>query len=301
MIVEFGLALALMRAAWAQPLPAQQKLDEQIKTKLQAFHGQVSIYAKNLDSGATYSLNGEEPVRTASTIKLAIMTECFAAVNEGKLNLGEKLTLSADEKVPGAGLLHEFSDGDQLPVRDLIDLMIVMSDNTATNMLLDRVGGNAVNARMQQLGFEQMRVMRKIGGSKSASFNPGVTTEGAKPENKKWGIGRSSPYEMAMLMEKLYRGELVSKAASAEMLAILKRQRDRDGIARDMQDVEVANKTGALDHLRSDVGIVYSKRGNIAIAITIDDIPDVNWTPDNPGLLMISGLSELLLDGLANK
>lgn len=233
-------------------------------------------------------------MRTASTIKLAIMTECYAEARDGKLNLAEQLPLAADEKVPGSGILQELTDGDQLPIRDVIDLMIAMSDNTATNMLLERIGGNAVNARMAELGFEQTRVMRKIGGSQSASFKPRITIEGAKAENKKWGLGRSSPYEMVRLMEELYRGELVDKASSAEMLTILKRQRDHDGIGRDMQDLTIANKTGALDHLRSDVGIVFSKRGNIAMAITIDDIPEVNWTSDNPGQLMISALSEIL-------
>lgn len=302
MIVRIALiCIALCTTVAAQSVPAGGKLDEQVKAKIASFQGHISLYAKNLDSGTTYSLNGEQPVRTASTIKLAIMTECFALANEGKLRLSEMLSLTTDEKVSGSGLLQEFSDGDQLPISDLIDLMIVVSDNTATNMLLDRIGGDAVNARMQQLGFEQTRVMRKIGGGKSASFKPGITTEGSKPENKKWGLGRSSPYEMVMLMEKLYRGELVSKAASGEMLTVLKRQRDRNGIARDMQDVEVADKTGALDHLRSDVGIVFSKHGNIAMAITVDDMPEVNWTPENPGLLMISGLSEVLVEGLAIK
>jgi beta-lactamase class A len=301
MIVRIALiGLALCISATAQQVPTTRKLDERVKSKIAGFQGHVSLYAKNLDTGTTYSLEGEQPVRTASTIKLAVMTECFALTNEGKLKLSEPLTLTADEKVPGSGLLQEFSDGDQLPVSDVIDLMIVVSDNTATNILLDRIGGDAVNARMQQLGFEQTRVMRKIGGSKSSSYKPGTTAEGVKPENKKWGLGRSSPYEMVTLMEKLYRGQLVSKTASDEMLTILKRQRDRNGIGRDMQDVEVADKTGALDHLRSDVGIVYSKHGNIAMAITVDDMPEVNWTPDNPGLLMISGLSELLVDGLAS-
>lgn len=299
MIVRIALvAVVCCCTIFNQPVPATHKLDDQVKAKLAGFQGKVSLYAKNLDTGATYNSGGEQPVRTASTIKLAIMTECFAEANEGKLNMAERLTLTPNEKVPGAGLLQEFSDGDQLPISDLIDLMIVMSDNTATNMLLERIGGNAVNARMQQLGFEQTRIMRKVGGSKSSSFKPGVTTEGAKPENKQWGLGRSSPHEMVMLMEKLYRGELVSKASSDEMLTILKRQRDRDGIGRDMQDVEVADKTGALDHLRSDVGIIFSKHGNIAMAITVDDVPEVNWTPDNPGQLMISQLSELLVEGL---
>jgi len=291
-------AAAACACAMARQNTSAATLDEQINAKLRGFQGQVSLYAKNLDTGASYSLHGDQPVRTASTIKLPIMAECFAEASEGKLNLSEALILTADEKVPGSGLLQEFSDGDRLPMSDVIDLMIVVSDNTATNMILERIGGNAVNARMAQLGFEYTRVMRKIGGNKSPAFKPGMTSEGAKPESKKWGLGRSSPREMVMLMDKLYHGELVSKAASEQMLTILKRQRDHDGIARDMQDVTVANKTGALDHLRSDVGIIFSKRGNVAMAITVDDMPEVNWTPDNPGQLLISALSQILLDGL---
>jgi beta-lactamase class A len=178
--------------------------------------------------------------------------------------------------------------------------MIVVSDNTATNLILNRIGGNAVNARMAQLGLEQTRVMRKIlgDGSNLKPHPSGVTEEGAKAENKKWGTGRSSPREMVTILEKIYRGELVSKAASEEMLAVLKRQRDHDGIGRDMKDVTIASKAGALDHLRSDVGIVYSKRGPIAMAITVEDIPDVDYTPDNPGNLLISALSEILAAGL---
>jgi len=85
------------------------------------------------------------------------------------------------------------------------------------------------------------------------------------------------------------------------MIMILKRQRDQNGLGRDMQDVDIAHKSGALDALRSDVGIIYSKHGAIAIAITIDDMPVSNWTPDNPGDLMIASLSEILTEGLASK
>jgi len=277
------------------------RLDQQVKSKLSDFQGRVSLYAKNLGTGVTYSLYGKQPVRTASIIKLAIMTECFAQAKEGELNLTERLTLGPNEKVPGSGILQELSDGNRIPIRDLIDLMIVLSDNTATNMILNRIGGNAVNARMEALGFEQTRVMRKVAGSKSALFNPGVTEEGAKPGNKMWGLGRSSPLEMVMWMEMVYRRDLVSKIASEEMLTILKRQRDRDGIGRDMQDVKIANKTGALDHLRSDVGIVFSRHGDIAMAITVDDIPAINWTSDNPGQLLIAALSEILVNGLGSQ
>ncbi|HSU59906.1 MAG TPA: serine hydrolase [Bryobacteraceae bacterium] len=296
----------LLPLAWgcalAQTNTAPGALDKIVHAKIQGFSGRVSLYAKNLDSGATYALRADEPVRTASTIKLPIMVECFSEAAEGKLNLSEPLTLTQSEKVSGSGILQDLSDGDRLPIRDMIDLMIVLSDNTATNLILNRIGGNAVNTRMAHLGLHQTRVMRKILGDRN-DLKPvpsGITDEGAKPENKKWGIGRSSPHEMVIILEKLYKGELVSKEASQEMIAILKKQRDQDGMGRDMKDVHIAHKSGALDALRSDVGIIYSKRGAIAMAITVEDMPEANWTPDNPGDLLISSLSEILVDGLAS-
>jgi beta-lactamase class A len=242
-------------------------------------------------------------LRTASTIKLAIMMECFAEAAEGKLKWTEPLTITKEEKVSGSGIAQDLSEGDQLPIRDMVDLMIVLSDNTATNLILNRIGGNAVNTRMAQLGLKQTRVMRKILGDRNdvKPFPTGITDEGNKPENKKWGIGRTTPREMVTILEKLYRGELVNKAASDEIIGILKRQRDHDGLGRDMKDITIANKSGALDTLRSDVGIIYSKHGPIAMAVTVDDMREVNWTPDNPGLLLISCLSEILVSELATK
>lgn len=275
-------------------------LDGQIKAKIGNFQGNVSLYAKNLQTGAIYDLKGGEPVRTASTIKLAIMIETFAEVAEGKAKWTEGITDSADEKVSGSGIMQDLMDGDVLPLHDLVMLMITLSDNTATNLILNRIGGNAVNTRMEALGLKQTRVMRKILGDRNnlkASVS-GVSDEGAKPENKRWGIGRSCPQEMVLLLEKLYRGELVNKQASADMIDILKKQRDHGGIARDIKDAVVANKSGALDALRSDVGIVYTVRGPIAMAITIDGMPEPNWTEDNPGELLISGISEILIVGL---
>jgi hypothetical protein len=129
----------------------------------------------------------------------------------------------------------------------------------------------------------------------------GVTEEGRKPENAKWGTGRSSPREMVTLLDMLYRGKLVDKAASDEMLAILKRQQLHSGIARDRPNLVVASKSGALDHLRSDIGIVYTPRGDVAMAITADDIPEIFYSDDNPGSLLISALSGILLDGMTTK
>ncbi len=275
-------------------------LDKTVRAKLQGFPGKVSLFAKNLTTGESYGIDPDKPVRTASTIKLAIMAECFFEAAENKLDLSERIRITDDEKVSGSGIVQELSVS-ELPVRDLIDLMIVLSDNTATNLILNRNGGNAVNARMQKLRFEQTRVMRKIlgDGNTLKAVPGGITEEGLKPENKKWGIGRSSPHEMVTIMDQLNRGDLVNKSASEEMLTILKRQRDRDGIGRDFKDTVIASKSGALDRLRSDVGIIYSAKGAIALAITVDDMPEPDWTPDNRGSLLIASLSDSLVAGLS--
>jgi beta-lactamase class A len=298
----FGLTTACVCLA-AQIATPLVTLDGKVKTRIANFQGHITVYAKNLDSGAVYDLSGDQPVRTASTIKLPIMVACYWEAKDRKLDLSEPLTLAEDEKVSGSGILQDLSAGDRFPIRDMIDLMIVLSDNTATNTILNRVPGNVVNARMAQLGLSQTRVMRKILGDRNnlKSTPAGISDQGARPENKKWGIGRSAPHEMVTILEKLYRGEMADKKSSDEMLTILKRQRDQNGMGRDMQDIEIAHKSGALDGLRSDVGIIYSKHGAIAMAITIDDMPHANWTPDNPGDLMISSLSEILTEGLASK
>jgi beta-lactamase class A len=273
-------------------------VDQRVQEAIKTFQGNVSLYAKNLDTGATYQLRGDAPVPTASTIKLPIMIELFAEAETGKLDWNQKLTLTEQDKVPGSGVLTEFSGGDALPIRDLMHLMIVVSDNTATNLILDRIGGNAVNARMAQLGLTQTAVMRKIMQGKKIS---GITDEGSKPGNEQWGTGRSCPHDMVILLEKLYHGDLVSNAASNEMITVLKRQQSHDGAGRDMNNTVIASKSGALDHLRSDVAIIYSRQGPIAMAITVNNIPEVNYGADNPGNLLIARISEILVDELTPK
>jgi beta-lactamase class A len=298
-IRHHALLLAFSCICFAQR--ASTALDATVESKIGNFGGKVSLYAKNLQTGETYSLRGGEPVRTASTIKLAILVECFFEAAEGRLKWNEPITITKEEQVSGSGVLQDFTPGVSLPMKDIVDLMIVMSDNTATNLILNRIGGDAVNERMEKLGFAQTRCMRKIlgDGNKLSPQVSGVTKEGAKPENARWGIGRSSPREMATILEQIYRGELVDKEACGEMLEILKRQRDHSGILRNMKNVTVANKAGALDHLRSDVGIAYLPQGALAMAFTIEDMPEVNWTPDNPGELLISSLSEIVAKSLS--
>jgi len=270
------------------------KLDEQVKSLVGAFKGKVSLYAKNLDTGETYALNADERVRTASTIKIAVMIEAFARVNEGKVKWTDEVVLTKEKKVSGSGILFELSDGLHLTLRDAVNLMMMLSDNTATNLVLDVLTTDAVNARMESLGFKNIKINRKIGSG-------GDSQAGKDPENKKYGLGFATPHEMVLVMEKLERGEIISPAVSKEMIELMKSEQGRYAIGRSLWDLPMASKYGALDRLRSAIGIIYSKKGKIAMAISCDDMPNIMWSVDNPAYVLMSQLSEVLVNGLAKE
>ena len=278
---------------------AGQPLDQRVGASVTGFPATVSIHAKNLRSGAAFSLRADEPVRTASTIKLPIMAAVFAAVADGKASWPERITLRIADKVSGSGVLTEFSDGVAFPIRDLVHLMIVVSDNTATNLLLDRFTPDLVNHYLAGLGLARTRSLRKVRGDGSNLKAPsGWSVEGRKPENERFGIGVSTPREMVLLLEKLERGEVVSADVSREMVSILRRQQYKDGIGRWLR-WPVASKSGALDALRSDVGLVYCDGGPVALAITVDGMPQTDYSADNRGNQLIADLARTLVEGLA--
>jgi beta-lactamase class A len=280
-------------------MPVPPTLADRIREAAHFFPGTVAAYAKNLDTGSDCGLNPDERVRTASTIKLPIMVAVFTAVAERRARWTTKLKLREDDKIAGSGVLSEFSAGMKFPVLDLVHLMIVVSDNTATNILLDHFTAEYVNQQMDRLGLTSTRSLRKvrgdIGNLKAAS---GWSRAGLLEENKRYGLGVSTPREMVALLEKIERGQVVNAAASKQMIEILKRQQYKHGIGRHME-FEVASKSGSLDALRSDVGIAYAKSGRIAIAITVDGMPKVDYSPDNAGELLISRMSQMLVAGLS--
>ena len=291
LLIALSLIPFLTGQGQSQNLPSSnQSLDTRIHAEVTPFKGNVYLFAKNLETGETYSLNGDERVKTASTIKIAVMIEAFARVAEGRAKWTDELVLTKAARYGGSGILPELSDGLRLTLRDCVNLMMLLSDNTATNMVLDYLTTDAVNARMDSLGIKQTRIMRRVGGG-------GDSREGKLEDNKRFGLGVTTPHEMVQIMEKLDHGEIISKAASKEMLDLMKREQARFAIGRTTSD-PMASKYGALDRLRSCVAIVYSKKGRIAIAITIDEMPEVYWSVDNPGYLLMSRLSTILIEGL---
>ena len=287
--LSLGLSTNLVLAQ--TPPPAPPSLDALVRAEITPFKGKVFLFAKNLDTGAIYSFNGDDRVRTASTIKVAVMIEAFTRVAEGRAKWTDELVLTKAARYGGSGVLPELADGLRLTLRDCVNLMMVVSDNTATNMVLDYLTTDAVNSRMNLLGFKDTRIMRRIGGG-------GESREGKEPDNKRFGLGATTPHEMVRILEKLEAGEIINRTASREMIDLMKREQARYAIGRTIWNVPMASKYGALDSLRSCVAIVYTKRGRIAIAITVDDMPEVIWSVDNPGYLLMSRLSVILIESL---
>jgi len=242
-------------------------------------------------------------VRTASTIKLPIFCAVHQLAAEGKLRFDEPLILREEDKVSGSGVIREFASGTRLTVRDVCHVMIVISDNSATNMIIDRITADYVNAQCDRWGLPATRSMRKVrGDGAQLKAATGHSKAGLLPENQRYGLGSSTAAEMVKLLEMLERGEIVSREASKDIIEVMKRQQYKDGIGRRLDAVmPVASKSGSLDALRSDVGIAYTRAGRMAIAITVDGMPKIDYSPDNPGNILIADLTDHLISALSRR
>lgn len=295
-----SVVLALLLLNGSMPAAADNDLDARVSALTTPFKGSVMLYAKNLRTGRDFGRGAETKVRTASTIKLPILCALESLIDAGKVRWDERLLLKADDKVTGSGVMGNLADGTDLTVRNVAILMIIVSDNTATNLILDRITADAVNDYLDAIGLPLTRSNRKVRGDGAKLKDPtGWSRAGLIEENKKYGLGVTTPREMVRLLELLEQGKVVSPAVSKDVLDILKMQHEREGIARHApDDVEIASKHGSLDALRSDVGIVYTPGGPIAIAITVDDMPDTDYSPDNVGDKLIWELGQVLAAGL---
>jgi beta-lactamase class A len=299
-----GLCLGCVCLTLARPaFAAADPLADRIEALTKRFKGTVVIYAKNLDTGREFARGADTKVRTASTIKLPILCALESLIAAGKVRWDERIALKPEDKVTGSGVLGNLADGTDLTVRNLATLMIIVSDNTATNLVLDRITADAVNDYLDTIGLTATRSNRKVRGDGTKLAAPtGWSKAGLLDENKKFGLGVSTPREMVTLLERLQQGKIVSAEASKDVLGILDQQQIKDGIGRHLpEDVRLASKSGSLDALRSDVGIVYTKGGPIAMAITVDDMPVTDYSPDNVGDKLIWEIATALREGLASR
>jgi beta-lactamase class A len=259
-----------------------------------AHKGSVAIAVKHLTTGESYYLHADEPMPTASLIKLPVMVELYQQVAEGKVKLSDPVTLRQEDKVQGSGILTEhFSDGATFPLRDAVRLMIVFSDNTATNLVLDKIGIAATAQRMEAWGFPNTKIHAKVFRGSTSVF----------PERtKRFGLGSTTAREMVGLLEKLHRGELASPDVCKEMLEHLKKCDDRDKFPRFLPPkTVVAHKTGSVNEARTDAGIIYTPGGPVAVCVLTAQNEDKSWRADNAGNLLCATVAKEVYDYFARK
>jgi beta-lactamase class A len=291
MIVRSGLALIVLSSLCPLCLCGEpSSLETRLAPLAKAHKGKVAIAVKHLGTGDTFYLNADEPMPTASLIKVAVMVETYQQALEGKISLTDKVTLHDADKVPGSGILTEhFSDGAAFSLRDAVRLMIALSDNTATNLVLDKTGIREVNTRMEALGLLNTRVNAK-------SFR-GSTTSVDPARSKKFGLGSTTAREMVALLEKIQAGAVASPAGCQIMLNHLKKCDDKDRFTRLLPaGTVVAHKTGSVNDARTDAGIIYFDGGAVALCVLTAENGDRSWRPDNTAHLLCARAAKEVYD-----
>lgn len=286
-----AVAIALLLAS----LCRGDGLESRLTPLADAHQGKVAIAVKRLKTGESFYLNADEPRTTASLIKLPVMVETYTQAAEGKVKLSDPVTLHKVDMVQGSGILtSHFSDGATFSLRDAVRLMIVYSDNTATNLVLDKIGIASTGERMQRLGLPNTKIHAKV-FKRETSIAP--------DRSKKYGLGSTTAREMVILLEKLYRGELGNPEATMAMLDHLKRCDDKDKFPRFLPDkLVVAHKTGSVNNDRTDAGLIFLAPDDpVAVCVLTNENADKSWRPDNAGNLLCAKVAKAVYDYFADK
>jgi beta-lactamase class A len=230
-----------------------QKLETTINAADHNLDGVLAVAILDLTTGQKYYLHADEVLPTASSIKIAILAELYHQAQQGKIKLGDLYTLQSADLVAGSGIANALTPGvTRLTIRDVAALMISVSDNSATNIIIDRIGMENVNALLDSLGLTHTRLRRKMMDVKAAA-------EGRE--------NIATPREMVMLLEALYRGRFLNKQMTDDYFELLSVHKE-SYIPRELpEDLRIANKPGELEGVRNDSGIIFT--GNRPFVISV--------------------------------
>lgn len=269
-------------------------LVERLTPLIKAHNGKVALAVKNLATGESFSLDADVPMPTASLIKFPVMIEAYRQAGEKTLDLNKMLTLKKADKVPGSGILTaHFSEGASFPLIDAVHLMIVFSDNTATNLVLEEIGLKSTADTMERMGYPNTKVHSKSFRRETSVF----------PErSKEFGLGSTTAAEMVRLCEALHKKELVSVPASEAMYKHMLACDDKDKFPRFLPaGTKVAFKTGSLDDVKTAAGIIVCGAGPVALCVLTKDNEDKRWVPDNAGNRLCADVARAVFDHFKGK
>jgi beta-lactamase class A len=241
---------ALASSAQAQQTPPQkelllwQKLESSIRAEDQHLDGVLGVAVEDLANGHAFLLNADQTFPTASTIKIAILAELYRQAQQDKLKLTDIYTLQQSDLVGGSGISNALTTGTtKLTLRDVAALMISVSDNSMTNVLIDRVGLDNVNALLDGLNLTHIRLRRKMMDVRAAA-------EGRE--------NIATPRELMLLLEALYRGKVLNKQFTDDFFNLLSTPKS-SYIPRELpEDLRIANKPGELEGVRNDCGLIFT-------------------------------------------
>ncbi|MDQ6674532.1 MAG: class A beta-lactamase-related serine hydrolase [Chloroflexota bacterium] len=273
---------------------------DRIQAIADTFSGTLGVAAVSVATGEYVALNDRVRFPTASTIKLAILVEGFRQLETGERSRGERFTLEDRDKQAGTGVLRELDAGLELTFMDLMHLMTVVSDNTATNLLIDVLGVARINTTLHAHGLTDTELLRPITFELEDDQIP--------------TIGLATPHDFALLLNQLANWTLLGQAADQEMLGILRRQQYRDYIPRYLPawsaehflrgepgGVWVADKPGILPGVRNDVAVIGRARPEYVLAVMTKDCADLRMHVDNEAALAIGHVSRAVYEHFLNR
>ncbi len=272
------------------PISPSPELDfeSRIAALQESFSGRLGFCAVRLGDGESLELRADERFPTASVIKVALCVAVLDLVARGSLDLGQRLTLPAvGERVAGGGILKQL-ELDAVSVRDAIELTITLSDNVATNALLEVCDADRVNAYLDSVGLTETRILGPVDFARIAADLQG-------------GIGIATPREQMRLFVALAEEEILTPELCRYLVAVLGRQHHQDQIPRWLpwdhyaqyhgraQPLTIANKTGELDGIRADAALLmHERRGTVALAVFADGGQDLRESVDVEGSLVVA-------------
>jgi beta-lactamase class A len=263
------------------------------------FSGQLSVAFYDFETGESFLHRAERQMRSASLIKLPLLVLALERVAGGTLQLDRRYALQASDQVGGAGVLQALQAGLALTLQDLLTLMMIVSDNTATNMVIDILGEAQLNSAIQSLGLQQTHLVGKLQ----------LPAELQNDLQRRGESNSTTALDILGLLVRLEQGDLLPDELTELARGILKKQQFTEALARylprdaelDTPHVVVASKSGCLRGLWHDAGIIYSAAGvpRYALVVMTDEASDRSYSHEQEGMMLIARLSQAIYEGLS--
>jgi serine-type D-Ala-D-Ala carboxypeptidase (penicillin-binding protein 5/6) len=289
----WGVVLVAMVGNVAAAVAANDpRLEAELAPLIARHQGEVAIVVKQLDGEIEFRHAADRPMPTASLIKIPVMIETYRQAEAGTIRLEEMLELRDEDKVPGSGILTpHFSPGVRLSLRDAVRLMIAHSDNTATNLVLDRIGLRSTSETMERWNLPHTKLHAKV-FRRDTSIAP--------ERSREFGLGSTTAAEMVSLLEQLDRGTLVSPPACQQMWEHLLACEDRNKLARFLPSgARLAHKSGAVGNVRCDAGILELPTAKVAVCVLTNRNEDRTWGANNAAEIFCGRVGEIVASRFA--